>query len=126
MAFSTVALTSSVIFNCQYQVTLWAIVGTAYKCEAIVNVAGNDKFLVEVVAKKDSDVEALAIRNQDLSKFPKGIEHFFTNLRIIFLHNSNLWAISAEDLQPFPGLMYLNMDSNKKFSLDSDLFKFTL
>lgn len=118
------------IFNCQYQVTLWAKVGTAYKCEAIVNIAGNDKFLVEVrgnhlVGKSDADVEALAIRNQDLSKFPKGIEHFFPNLRIIFLHNSNLWSLSAEDLRPFPGLMYLNIDSNKIVSLDGNLFQFT-
>lgn len=118
------------IFNCQYQVTLWAIVGNAYKCEAIVNIAGNDKFLVEVrgnhaTGKQDFDVEALAIRNQDLSKFPKGVEHFFPHLRILFLHNSNLWMISADDLRPFPSLMYLNIDTNKIVSLDGDLFKYT-
>jgi hypothetical protein len=118
------------IFNCQYQVTLWAIVGNAYKCEAIVNIAGNDKFLVEVrgnhaAGKQDYDVEALAIRNQDLAKFPKGVEHFFPHLRIIFLHNSNLWSVTADDLRPFPGLMYLNIDTNKIVSLDGDLFKYT-
>jgi uncharacterized coiled-coil protein SlyX len=111
-------------------VTLWAIVGNAYKCEAIVNVAGNEKFLLEVrgnhiPGKRDWDVEALAIRNQDLSKFPKGIEHFFPHLRILFLHNTNLWSISAEDLRPFSALMYVNIDTNKIVSLDGDLFKYT-
>lgn len=56
---------------------------------------------------------------------PKNIDRFFRNLVGIYINNSKLLAISAEDLQPFPDLLYFRSFTNPLVSIDGDLFKHT-
>lgn len=63
--------------------------------------------------------------NQDQKYIPRPIAAIFPNLRGLQWYKSNLWEITANDLQPFPYLMHLNLEQNKLMSLDADLFMFT-
>lgn len=53
------------------------------------------------------------------------MSRFFPNLVVIDVANTKFQTISAEDLQPFPNLVYLNSIGNALISLDGDLFKYT-
>lgn len=86
----------------------------------LVNTTGKHLF-----GKSNFDVETLGLSNEDQKYIPKPIAAIFPNIRGIQWYNSNLWEISANDLQPFPYLMNLNLQSNKLMSLEADLFVFT-
>lgn len=61
----------------------------------------------------------------ELSRLPKNIELFFTNLIVLFWDAGNLLSITAEDLKPFPGLKMFAVYDNNLVSLDGDLFQHT-
>lgn len=70
------------------------------------------------------DVTFLSISQLKSTQFVSGIDKFFENLRGFDVIDSDLAEISAEDLEPFPKLVVLNLNINKLTSLDGDLFKF--
>lgn len=75
--------------------------------------------------KNNLHVEAFDLQNQDLRQIPSEVGIFFPYLRILQWFNSNLWSLSATDLQQFPNLILLIVSKNKITTLDSDVFRFT-
>lgn len=56
----------------------------------------------------------------------KNIERYFPNLKFINFRSSLFTELSPDDFKPFPGLIYLDVASNKKIiEVDSDLFYYT-
>lgn len=54
-------------------------------------------------------------------KFQK-IHEFFSNLKAMTFYNSNLREISADDLKPFPELIYFGSWGNKLRTIPGNLF----
>lgn len=56
---------------------------------------------------------------------PRGIADFFKNLDALSIWFCGLQSISANDLRPFPRLVYLFLDHNQLTTIDGDLFTYT-
>lgn len=94
----------------------------------LVIASPEDVTITTVNGKVDShsQLETLNIRRQIVHYFPKGLEKFFPNLKNISLKNSELKAITQNDLKPFTELKKLHLRFNEIEKLDGDLFKFNL
>lgn len=130
MTIASFSQTSGVIFDCTFSVVNWNYIANAYQCRVTVVVSGNENILLNVTGKHVSgkgnfDVETINVMNQDQKYIPRPIASIFPNLRGLQWYKSNLWEITANDLQPFPYLMNLNLEQNKLMSLEADLFIFT-
>lgn len=62
---------------------------------------------------------------QHLPFVPEELSEFFRNLDALWIDRSSLISISANDLRPFPRLVFLQLDDNQLTSLDGDLFAHT-
>lgn len=117
----------AVDFNCKFEInTPWNL-ELRYSCIATVIDSGS-RFLENVegihfTGKTNADVEYLFINNQNLPFIPEGIDNFFNKLDIIKIDYSSLLSLSADDLRPFPRLLFLTLWSNRLISIDGDLFK---
>lgn len=133
LIFTAVSLVNSVILQCTFQNINWLEIGTQYSCgnvkiisdgnlTHVIGVAGN-----HTIGKSDADVKAFHIQSshEHLNRIPKGINKFFPNLIYLGWMEGNLTILSADDLEPFPGLKILWLRSNELVSLDGDLFKHT-
>lgn len=107
----------------------WDVIGVRYTCydptisgsgDTITAVIGGHK-----IRKGNDQVECLAVYGQHMNSLPTNMDQYFKNLVGISIDLSWLFSISAEDLQPFPGLMYFRSHSNYLESIDGDLFKHT-
>ena len=120
---------NTLIFNCTFSASGWILIGNVYQCQSTPIFSGKDVLEdvqgTHLEGNGDADVKALAFNEQNVRKFPQGIENFFPNLIALRCANSGLIEISAEDLKPFSGLRVLWLPYNKLISIDSDLFKYT-
>lgn len=115
-------------FDCRFGLQQWPVLGNSYECGVTVVQQGDSSALQSVRGshtgnRRNSDVVALNLENQILTKIPTNIEIFFPNLKGIRWHLSSLFTLTASDLKPFPGLMVLEMAGNQIQTLDGDLFK---
>jgi hypothetical protein len=106
-------------------------VGSQYTCEPKVSYSGDNSTLTgltgtHLIGKSNADVISLSVYSQLAEQIPKGIENFFPNLLTFNWSFAGLKKISAEDLKPFPNLMYLFLGGNNLVTLESDLFQYTL
>lgn len=115
-------------FDCSFVTNSMPIIGERYTCYAKVidtgsayleNVTG-----VHQTGRTNNDVGCLDIYNQNLSLIPERIVDFFGNLNALMIYRS-LVSINADDLQPFPNLLFLYLYGNQLISLDGDLLKYT-
>lgn len=100
-----------------------------YACNAKVVTSGSASLKnvtgVHEAGKSNNDVKFLYIVKQDITFFPEGISDFFNNLDSLVIHTSSLTSINANDLKPFPRLVYLETHGNNLTSIDGDLLTFT-
>lgn len=123
----------SVTFECDFRMAGVPLValGDVYLCIPNVVIDDDDSGVLESVTgehleeKTNDDVLLLNIFQHNMSFVPKNIIDFFPNLKGINWHDSDLAAISAEDLKPFPQLKYLGIRFTPLKTLDSDLFQYT-
>lgn len=118
-------------FDCFFSIhNLSPLPGSRYTCLATVINTGSP-FLENVTSdhwpsdKSNDDVENLHIVGQNLTFIPGGVSNFFKNLDALTVQFSSLTLISADDLKPFPRLVYIFLGYNKLSSHDGDLFKHT-
>lgn len=115
-------------FDCTF-LTLTPIVGTRYSCLAEVINSGSSSLDnvtgIHDTGRSNDDVGFLLILDQNVPFVPEGIAEFFKNLDVLVIDSSSLMTISANDLRPFPGLLYLQLYDNQLASLDGDLFTHT-
>jgi Leucine rich repeat len=110
---------------------MWTSVGSSlYTCNNPSITSFEVKKSLETVigvhqfGKNNSDVDALNVKEQELTEIPPNMKDFFPNLRAILLYKTNLRTISPDDL-PFPLLEYFSSMFNKIHSIDGELFKNT-
>lgn len=92
---------------------------TASESTSVENVTGD-----HTSGNSNDDVEYFRLVNHLAAVFPKGLEKFLPNLVYLRFSNSGMVSISAEDLRPFPKIIYLYVGANKFTSLDADLFSY--
>lgn len=125
------SLVEGIRFSCKFQMlsSFYHNLGGRYTCIATIVNSGSTSLEnvteVHLTEKSNDDVEVLEISSQNLPFFPEEIGSFFKNLDEIWISNSSLTAITANDLRPFSGLSYLQLMNNQLTSIDGDLFKFT-
>lgn len=76
---------------------------------------------VHLVGKNVSEVEALNVKDQELTELPPNMFMFFPDLKAILLINTGLRTISPDDLL-FPKLEYFSSMNNKIHAIDGELF----
>lgn len=124
---------NSVTFECEFKKAGAPIVvlGDVYLCQPQVILAEDESGVLENVlgdhmeSKTHDDVGMLNVYQQKLSFIPIDIPDFFPNLRGINWHDSDLAELSAEDLKPFPQLLYLGVRFTQLKTVVSDLFEHT-
>lgn len=78
-----------------------------------------------LINRTNSDVKQFDVQNQLVGFVPLGIGNFFPYLNYFRMYTTNLKEISKEDLQQFPNLEAIVLDSNKIEVIEADLFENT-
>lgn len=73
---------------------------------------------------KKRKIRRLLIEHKTVKFFPKGLGDAFPLLQGIRINNASLKVLTKDDLQPFGGLLELNLARNQIETLESDLFVF--
>lgn len=114
------------ILNCTFGNVTWTYVGTVYTCTGVLLATGSRNLTsvngTHLDGRNDSDVQAIALSNQDVGELPEGIELFFPNITVLSGSNLNLSQVSRADLAPHENLQLLVLPNNHIESLDGDTF----
>lgn len=106
----------------------WDVLQERYRCQPNITGSGNTLEAIHgnhMRGKTNADVEFLYVEGQAMNSLPRDIEVFFPKLIGLYILDSGLLTISAEDLRPFPNLLLFGSQENPLESLDGDLFKYT-
>lgn len=104
------------------------------KCSAVsLNITNKNDKLVEnvtfinyaegLISEKKPNITFLEIKNQICRYFPMNFDKFYANLKVIFIHNSELAVLGEKDLQPFTELENFRVPGNKLMYLQQNLFQ---
>lgn len=118
--------TESWILSCNFGDVTWTYVGSTYTCTGVL--IATDELNVTSVngthaeGRIDSDVQAIALSNQDVRELPANFEFFFPNLTVLSGSNLNLTNVSIADLAPHPNLRLLVLPNNHLETLEGNTF----
>lgn len=120
------AQTQSWILNCNFGDVTWTYVGTTYTCTGVL-LATDDQNVTSVngthtEGRIDSDVQAIALSNQDVRELPANFEFFFPNLTVLSGSNLNLTQLSNATLAPHQNLRLLVLPNNHLETLEGNTF----
>jgi hypothetical protein len=125
----------SSIIDCNYNVAN-SYVGTynsaIYECSVTNNPNITTEESVKITgitgahlsSKSNNDVTGFDIRSKTVHFFPKDIEKFFQNLKMICIFICKLKEIHQSDLKPFANLMYLYLYHNEIEVIEEGLLDF--
>lgn len=106
---------NAVTLQCYFSNGNHAVIGAVYTCRATVTLTGTtslENVTGSHLAERNHDnVQAVIISDQNIQFIPEGIANFFRNLIALSYVRSPLKPISAKDLQPFPQMKYLQVES---------------
>jgi len=74
--------------------------------------------------RTNDDVLGFHADDKTIQVFPKGLDNFFKNLKVIFIWFGELKEIHQSDLKVFPNLVYFNLGSNRIEVIEEGLFDF--
>lgn len=132
LALILVTTTNAFHSHCKYEFVLPLTMTTVYGCLSTVTLT--ESTALESVTgghkgeRSNDDVEFFGmdlLENQFMPFFPQNLLNFFKNLKAISLSKTQLLTLSAMDLQPIPGLLFLYLGGNNLTSLDGDLLQFS-
>ncbi|KAL7012044.1 hypothetical protein ACKWTF_014595 [Chironomus riparius] len=125
-------LSASTSIECSYKTRDWNIVQNVYHCSvnknpsittqesaAITSISGTHQS-----GKTNSDVGGFYAYSRTINYFPRGLETFYDNIKIIQIYDCNLKEVHQEDLKPFPNLVELYLLFNDLEVLEEGLFDF--
>lgn len=120
----------SEIFDCEFTMKTVENIGKVYQCNGKVLESGRENFIENVVGvhlpnNDKPDVKSLHLVHQNMNRFPENLHNVFSNLAVIYVANSNLMSLTAEDLKHFKDLKVLDVWNNKLQSIPADLFIYT-
>jgi Leucine-rich repeat (LRR) protein len=61
---------------------------------------------------------------KNVQYFPRGLEKFFDNLKLIYVEHGGIKEIHQTDLKPFPELVSLSFEHNEIENIEDGLFEF--
>lgn len=126
-----ISSSSALTFRCTFGVK--AINGvTHYSCnQPYISNINVSQYLTEVqgtheAGKSNLDVKVLSIFNpQNLTFFPKGVEHFFPNLIAIAMNYADILSFIGNEFRAFPQLTWMDLGFNPKLQrIPGNLFEF--
>jgi len=128
-------LSASESIECHYDNdwhTGWRYVKNVYYCyvDNILEITTKESATITSVSgnhqsgKTNSDVEVLYLEFRTTYYFPRSLETFFENLKMIRVQINKLKEIHQEDLKPFPKLVELDLYFNSLEVLEEGLFDF--
>jgi hypothetical protein len=129
----SVPLASSVNIDCEFKHDSWARVENVYWCKIISDPSITERDTVVTAATgsherlmNQASVTGFEADNSSytINFMPRGLNEMFPNLIIIRIVRSKLKVIRQADLQPFPELKYLDLNSNDIKTIERDLFKY--
>jgi len=125
-------LSASTNIKCNYGTDISSIVQNPYFCvvaespsirtresATITSVSGDHQS-----GKTNSDVEGFYVESVTIRYFPRGLEAFFKNIKVIQILSTSLKEVYQADLKPFPKLVELNLYSNLLEVLEEGLFDY--
>jgi len=123
---------SSANIKCRYDDSVYSIVGEIYECSfkrvpknlaeksvEISNIRGTHKG-----SKSNDDVTGIYAKDITFHFFPKGLDNFFKNIKLIVIESCELKEIHQADLKPFAKLIYLSLYYNQIEVIEEGLFDF--
>ncbi|CAG9810574.1 unnamed protein product [Chironomus riparius] len=127
-------LSASTSIECDYGTDDWNIVENAYYCYVNNNLSITTRESATITSisgphqsgKTNSDVVGFYANTKTFIYFPRGLETFFKNIKIIQIHNCNLTEVHQEDLKPFSKLIEIYLEYNELEVLEEGLFDFNL
>jgi len=110
----------------------YTAVGNVYRCitSGSLSITTKESAQVSGVSgthesfKSNKNVEGFRIDGGTIYYFPKGLEKFFGNLKMIYINPCQLKEIHQSDLVVFPHLVFLYLQSNNIEVIEENLFKF--
>lgn len=125
-----VSSSSAIVLDCNFKLVFSGNLGNIYTCNPSVVNSGSLRLIEELKGKhhdgkSNCDVLGFYVLKQTLNHIPRNLASYFPKLRTIWIYESNLKTISAQELKSFPELIELGLYSNKLKILDGDLFRFT-
>jgi len=75
-------------------------------------------------SKVNDDVLGFDVGFNTIQFFPKGLDKFFKNLKVINIHDCKLKEIHQSDLKVFPNLVYFKLSLNEIEVIEEGLFDF--
>ncbi|XP_070492323.1 uncharacterized protein [Chironomus tepperi] len=77
-------------------------------------------------SKVNKNVIGFHVASKIVQFFPRGIDQFLPNLKMIEIYDCKLKQIRKTDLSPFPHLVRLQLDNNDIDMLEDDLFIYSI
>lgn len=115
-------------FHCTFRMFPWPVIDDVYECKAVVTGSGTLLATVSgdhLQGKTHAQVENLVFNDQTMYLLPTDINRFFPNLISLMIFNSNLLAINAVNLQPFPNMIIFAASNNPLVTIPGNLFNYT-
>lgn len=123
---------TAVEIDCLYRTKNWNGFGYYYTCYATVISVKNPTTVTNIIGyhhlkgRNNTDVKGFEVKNQEiLARIPNGVENFFANLQAFQWSSGNICSIDSNTFEPFPNLLYINLNYNKLVTIDGDLFQYT-
>jgi Leucine-rich repeat (LRR) protein len=127
----SVPLAFSVVIDCEFKHDSWACVDNVYWCKLISDPSITERDTVVTAATGSHErlmnhatVTGFYGSGKTINFMPRGLNEMFPNLIIIRIVRSKLKVIRQADLQWFPELKYLDLNSNDIKTIEQDLFKY--
>jgi len=133
MSLALFGAAQSASFECKFLNYDWGTIGIVYMCNVpnAVNITSLDAAQIDSISGthlagyNNDNVEAIDVYQQaQLNYFPRGLNNFFKNLKVINIFNSGLKEIHQSDLKDFPKLMNLFLPANNLEIIEENLFEF--
>jgi len=133
MSLALFGSSQSASFECRYLSGEWSDIGTIYWCEVqnAVNITSLDAAQVDDISGthktgyNNDNVEGFRVYYKaQIHYFPRGLNKFFKNLKVIYISNMGLKEVHQSDLKHFPKLQLLTLLGNKLEIIEENLLDF--
>jgi hypothetical protein len=119
LLLAVAASTQSLVIQCTFLTNSnWIYLGYAYTCLGWISSFENPTIVDRIdgnhlPGRTKEEVEVLQIQSQRMTSIPKKITEFLPNVKQLHFSGSDISTVSAEDLQEFPELIFINFGDNK-------------
>jgi Leucine-rich repeat (LRR) protein len=131
--FLLVALADSISaldVHCQLQRNYWTSHGPLEECIVYdLTVDSPDTNITSLEFSRrwinHNEIQSFYVyQSPDFEYFPKGVENYFVNVKVLVVAYTGLKVLTQEDLKPLTKLRDLYVDNNQLEVIESDLFEF--